>query len=122
MAPKVERLECFDETALDGLRDTLLDDAAAIVQMVERGVAELWRINGGESHLVTRIEGGELVVMCYQGRDAVGIALVVERAARRRGIQSVRFHTNRPALQRLLSRFGFVEIERVYQVRLNGGR
>ncbi len=92
---------------------------------IQQGIAELWRINGGAAWMITRVEGSELVVCCLAGRDLLPVCAVLYRAASLRGLSSIRFHTGRRGLARLVNRGGYgasvEEIrpgERVYRVRV----
>lgn len=96
------------------------NDAADIAADVESGNAEAWRIDDGEAYMVNRIErtatGKELVVMVLQGRGLRRIAPQIIEAARSVGCVTIRFHTTRPGMARMLKPFGFEEAERVYRV------
>jgi hypothetical protein len=92
-------------------------DAEQIAAEVSAGISQLIRYADG-SRIVARVEydatGGELVIVAGAGRDAPGkVAALVEQAERRGW--TVRFHTKRPALGRMLARLGFTESERVYR-------
>ena len=95
------------------------DDRDRIVEAVTDGMAELWRVDNGAAYLVTGIDRDELVVMCCEGRGASEIADAVVAAARRRGLSSIRFHTRRPGLARLLSRYCTDPAEHVYRMQLD---
>lgn len=68
-------------------------DEAVIASEVLDGLAVLWEINGGESYMVTRVEGPELVIVCYQGARVRPVMLVVHAEAVKQGYRNVRFHT-----------------------------
>ncbi len=93
------------------------DDAALIAAEVAAGHARVIRYGDG-SRIVCRLErhaeGAELVVVAGAGCDAPGKVAELVAMADRRG-WSVRFHTRRPALGRMLARLGFHESERVYR-------
>ena len=96
-------------------------DAEQVAAEVAAGISQLIRYADG-SRIVARVEydanGGELGIVAGAGRDAPGkVAALVEQATRRGW--SVRFHTKRPALGRMLARLGFTESERVYR---HGGK
>lgn len=84
------------------------------------GISEAWQINN--ITFITRIEknstGKELVVVCSQGSGLAKAAKVLRKAAIAAGCNTARFHTSRPAQQRLLAQFNFIELERVYQMEL----
>ncbi|WP_163557153.1 hypothetical protein [Halomonas sp. NO4] len=98
------------------LAPALGDDAETVAAEIEAGASRLVRYDDG-SRIVLRLEPRperpELVIVGGAGEDAPGkVAAIVEHAERQGW--SVRFHTRRPALGRLLARLGFTEIERVY--------
>lgn len=95
------------------LAPALGDDADAVAAEVEAGAARLLVYPDG-SRIVLRLEGDELVVVAGAGGDAMGKVGELCEMADSRG-WSVRFHTKRPALGRLLGRLGFHESERVYR-------
>lgn len=99
------------------LAPALGGDGEQIAAEVAAGTARLIRYPDG-SRIVARLErdasGAELVIVAGAGRDAPGKVAALVAEAERRG-WSVRFHTRRPALGRMLSRLGFSESERVYR-------
>lgn len=92
----------------DELQETFSGDEPEIKADVDAGIAHCWRI--GNTALISRKDGGELVVMCLAGRDLAQSAPVIKAAATKAGCDRIRLHTKRPALQRLLKPFG-VEID-----------
>ncbi|WP_404402984.1 hypothetical protein LG288_05910 [Idiomarina seosinensis] len=69
--------------------------------------------------LVLRADGAELVIMCAEGKNLIKAAPIVIRKAREKGYRTMRFHTLRPALQRLLNKVLKFELtEYVYRARL----
>lgn len=99
------------------LGEAMGDDAEQIAAEVAEGHSHLMRYPDG-SRIVARIErdasGAELVIVAGAGRDAPGKVAELVALAERKG-WSVRFHTRRPALGRMLARLGFHESERVYR-------
>lgn len=100
------------------LRPALGDDADTIIGEVEQGLATLLRYSDG-SRIITRLEeypeqAPELVIVAGAGAGApekvADLVAVADRQA-----WTVRFHTRRPALGRLLAPLGFHESERVYR-------
>ena len=81
---------------------------------IEKGRCQLWRVNPGRLFIITRIEDRELVVCCAAGRGMVAAAVYLLAAAMNQGLTSVRFHSRRPALARLMRKAGFpfVAVER----------
>jgi hypothetical protein len=67
---------------------------------------------------VLRPEGSELVIVCAEGRNLLKAAPKITQAARKAGFSTMRFHTERPALARLLNNYGFYEAERIFRARL----
>lgn len=69
-----------------------------------------------QTYLVIRVEGTELIILALAGKHGVAIMDFCLRLARAKGLESVRFHTSRPGLARLIKQFNPVELERVYKV------
>ena len=113
----IERIKQWTAEAERGLNQTLRDDTEALKQQVNSGIAELWRING-DSWMISRVEQyadkNELVVCCFQGKDLLTIGTEIIGAAKEQGLHSIRFHTQRKGLNRLLKPFGFRYLETVY--------
>lgn len=117
---QITRLQWGAELAA-GIEATVGDDGAAIARDVQTGAAAGWRINDGAAYLVTRMEciadRVEFVVVAAQGRGLLEIAPILYDAARQAGCARVRWHTQRPALARLIGRaFDVREVERVFSV------
>lgn len=109
----------WSEEAERGLDETFREAGADPVrELIDSGQAELWRINRGESWMVTRLEGNELNVICLQGRDIHPIAEQVIAHARSQGIDSVRFHTLWRGLGRMLERHGFELVDLIYRAKV----
>lgn len=98
------------------------DAAADIAAEVQSGRAEAWRLNSGMAYMVTRIEGTakglELVVIALEGRNIRQLAPEIISQARAVGCRSIRFHTQRPGMAKIMKAFGFNEAERVYRAEL----
>lgn len=63
---------------------------------------------GDRSHVVFRVENGtELVVLCYQGENLKEFSETMISESKKIGLRSIRFHTRRPGMRRVMSRFGF---------------
>lgn len=97
-------------------------DWRLIAEEIDSGSCEAWRVNAGEAFMVTRIEHrtNELVVVCFEGRGLRAVADAIMEQAKHIGCRSIRFHTGRPALGKMMQRFGFDELERVYRADLTG--
>lgn len=92
-------------------------DFSAIAANIRQGRAQFIDIAG--CALVLRVDAGELVIMCAEGENLVKAAPIVIRKAREKGYKTMRFHTLRPALQRLLNKVLKFELaEYVYRARL----
>lgn len=89
---------------------------------VMSGAAAAWRINQGDAWMICRPEvfedRRELVIMVFQGRGLRTVAPDIITLAKGAGYQSIRFHTQRPGMIRMLAAFGFIEAERVYKAEL----
>lgn len=111
----------FEKVSWSGEVETCLaqsagDDLKDIARLIVTGQAECWRVNDGETYLVTRIIQDELVLVCAEGRNLVPVGHYLTAQARRLGLKSIRFHTQRPGLARLLRAFKPVEVERIYRI------
>jgi hypothetical protein len=106
------RVEWSDYAARK-LQNALACDAEIIRQQCENKIAALWSINGGESFMVVRREYESLVVVAYEGESLREAAPHIITAARNIGCTSIRFHTNRPAMLRLLREYNPQPVEYV---------
>ncbi len=110
--------------ATAGLSHALRGDLPLLKAQVNRGIAQLWEIYSdyGKSWMISRVENlkgqHELVICCYQGCDLKNIAPLVVESAKRQGFASIRFHTHRKGLNRLIEDLGFDPYETVYRKRL----
>ena len=95
-------------------------DREIIESEIRQGVSELWEINEGSAHCVTRIEDGELVIVCFGGEGLLDVTDHILHAAQSKGLTSIRFHTDRPALARLIKKYKPRHIEHVYRIDCNG--
>jgi len=87
---------------------------------IREGYAELFEIDGGDSVAVTRFETdiAELVVCAYVGREALEFAQMMCRIAKKNGAETLRYHTRRKGMGRLLADLGAIETETIYTVTL----
>ncbi|WP_159287762.1 hypothetical protein [Zhongshania aliphaticivorans] len=92
------------------------NDRDIIREEVEKGFAQCWEI--GQAAVITRREDSELVVVCMAGKGAVRAGEVIVQAAKKSGCKTIRFHTERPALGRLLAPLGAELREYVFQIRV----
>lgn len=104
--------------AAQGLKRALAKDGAFIAEEVRDGISQLWRVNAGESWVVTREEGAELVVVCLEGKDMVGITGAIIQNAKKAGFETMRAHTKRRGMMRALKRFNVKQREIVLELDL----
>jgi hypothetical protein len=104
-----------DEAAATLRPHASADDWEAIVADLEAGRAELFQCPN-RTYAVLRVDGEELVIVALSGCDAVPLFQTALDIARGNRLRRVRFHTQRRGLERLLTAFGPVEVERVYRV------
>jgi len=104
------------------LNKSLAGENALLRLECESGVSQCWRLFDGQAYMLTRSEGKELVVCCFEGRNLKEIALLIVEAAKCSGFTSIRFHTKRPAILKLFSqKFHLVEnggAELIYRSKL----
>ena len=91
-------------------------DEALIKQDVDNGVASCWMIGG--VCMISRRENYELVVMCLAGEGLAEVAPVLKAAAKKAGCKSIRLHTKRRGLLKLLQPFGVALQEYILKVSL----
>lgn len=107
----------WSEEAKQGLGETLRDCEGLLHEQVNAGVAQLWLIDD-HSWMITRLEQWpdkkELVVCCYKGKYLNAVTQMIMDSAKRQGIDSIRYHTQRPALNRLVSDLGFEYMETIF--------
>ncbi len=118
---KIER-KAWSEEAAQGLGETLRDCEDLLREQVEQGIAELWHV-GGHSWMITRTEHlpgrkPELVVCCYKGQDLNTVTQLIMDAATKQGFGSIRYHTRRKGLNRLVADLGFEYMETIYHKNL----
>lgn len=105
----------WDEV-VDSLEETFLGDKQEIYQEVVAGISSCWIIGGAS--VITRGEADELVVVCLAGSGVLEVSSVIKQAAIISGYKTVRFHTHRKALGRLLKPLNVKLREYVYSVDL----
>lgn len=90
------------------------DDLDFILREVRAGISQAYALDS--AHIVTRAEGSELVVVCFEGRGLrAGAEFIISRA-REAGLKSVRYHTAHRWVEKIVADLGFVEVERVHRV------
>ncbi|MBT3307954.1 MAG: hypothetical protein HOL04_11825 [Gammaproteobacteria bacterium] len=115
---KVQRIG-WSKTVEARIAPLLEPEALAVIRTnVEQEHNRLWSFDQGKALLITWLDGTELVIVAMEGEGVHEISKWVYAAAKKSGCSSVRFHTNRPALQRMVSEYGFTERERVYAMEI----
>ena len=84
------------------LNASLGGDGVLLAEDIEEKKAQLWECDGGDAYMITRIDRHDLVICCYEGKNVKHMMPHMIDAARKEGLKTVRFHTKRPALARLL--------------------
>ena len=82
------------------------------------GDAQAYQVDDWKSTWIVRPDGTELVVCCVIGEDLEPALMAMRPAVIKHGFKSVRFHTQRKGLSRLLKNWGPVFVEHVYKVSL----
>lgn len=106
------------DNATAGLSHSLRGDLKLLKAQVNSGIAQLWEMysDNGKSWMISRVEVNngqrELVICCYEGCDLKRIAPIIYASAERQGFDSIRFHTRRKGLNRLIVELGFTVDEK----------
>jgi len=111
----------WSDDVREGLERTFNGCELEFREGVESGRLQCWRV-GEDSYAITESteHGQVLQVWAYQGREVKQFAAALCQAARRAHFERVRFHTERPALARMLALLAPVdEGEGNYSVRVN---
>lgn len=90
-----------------------------LVGAIRRRELQLLDVDDGKCLVGVRVEPDlrEFVVCAIEGSDVLNVGTELAAIARANGCKTVRMHTSRKGLHRLLvRRFPFVEIERVYRM------
>lgn len=98
------------------LEPAFLADADFIKDQIKSGVAELFKVK--RAFFVTRLEEKELVIVALAGENVALASQVIFDAAKRVGCQSIRFHTKRDGLARMLKNYSPEIVETVYRVKV----
>jgi hypothetical protein len=113
----IEKINMTAE-AEETLECAFLDDAAFIKNEIQQGVAELFKV--GNAFFVTRIERSnknkELVIIALAGSGLVASSVHIFNAAKLAGCKSIRFHTKRRGLAKLLTHLKPEYVETVYKI------
>lgn len=116
MAVKPVRIPQWSQVAEIGLNRALTsDDAKFIKAQVNTQKADLF-FSPPDSYFVLRKESEEMVLVAFQGSNIQELCNWIHQHTKNLGLKTIRFHTSRPALQRLVKQFNFQEVERVYRM------
>jgi len=96
------------------LGQSLNGDDKSLRQLCDDGLAQCWRLQHGQAYMLTRVEYKELVVCCFEGQNLNEMAEHIINTAKSNGFTSIRFHTKRPALARLINKH-FEHVEHVFK-------
>ena len=112
----------WSQEAVIGLGETLRDCEDLLRDQVNRGIAELWQVDD-HSWMITRTEyfpnrKPELVVCCYKGEQLNAVTQLIMATAIKNGFGSIRYHTQRKGLNRLVQDLGFEFMESIYHKQL----
>jgi hypothetical protein len=115
---RIEKIRAWCEELEAGLSQTFAGDRDAIVEGVNGGWLEAYRLWGGEAYMVTRVERGVLTCCCYQGARVREAMRWMRAQCLRLGLSSIVFFTARPGLARLLGEFSPQLEQSVYRVKV----
>lgn len=115
---KIEKIFPWSDEADRGLSMCLGRDREAIIRGVNERGLECYRLWDGQAYMVTRVQEGELTCCCYQGSRLVEACAWMRAQCQRLGLTAIRFHTKRPALERLLHKFNFEHEEHVFRCKV----
>lgn len=96
---------------------SLDSDSEILKDQCERGISQCWEVGGGDAYMLTRSDGSELVICCFEGKNIKQAAPLIVKAATENGFKSIRFHTERPALARLINQ-QFKYVETIFRMKL----
>jgi len=122
--PEIIIHKAWVHNASAGMHHSLRGDLDLLKAQVNQGFSQLWEINTpkGKSWMITRVESlgdqRELVICCYEGCDLKTVAPIIYKSAECQGFNSIRFHTQRKGLNRLVVDLGFIPYETVYKKQL----
>lgn len=106
---QVTRLDWCEELAA-GVKRAIARDFEAVAANVINGYAQGWRIktDSGRCYVITRIDEfngrRECVAMAVAGRGALDACALIYNAAIAAGCDRIRFHTENPAVARLVGK------------------
>lgn len=89
-----------------------------LIDAVKAGAAQAYEANDWQTVIVVRFDGDELVICCAIGSELKPALDAMIPKAKAAGITSVRFHTQRKGLARMLKDYGPTFYEYVYKVEI----
>ncbi|MGH9483755.1 MAG: hypothetical protein ACRD1F_01755 [Terriglobales bacterium] len=113
---KIEKIRHWCPEAERGLSQTFGYDRAGLIEGVNAGTLECYRLWDGQAYLVTRTERGIVTVCCYQGARARDMMRWLRARCAHLGIKSIVFYTRHRGLARLLNEFCPAQEETVYRI------
>ncbi len=114
MAEKIIAEKITFAQAAPFLVKSLGGDDLDLKKECDSGIAQCWRLQRGKAHMLTRAESKELVICCFEGQDLGEIISGVLKVAKDSGFASIRFHTKRPAILKLIKQ-EFELVEHIYR-------
>jgi hypothetical protein len=115
---QLEKIRPWTPELDKGLSETFGHDYRALVEGVNGGWLEAYRLWAGQAYMVTRVERGTLTCCCYQGARVCEAMRWMRAQSVRLGLQHILFFTRRPGLARLLREFQPVAEETVYRIKV----
>lgn len=117
----IRKLNDMDSAMYRILLPAMIPDERYFLDALKKKV-EAWEINDGAAYMITRIEVSgdtcEFVVCCFAGHGLLAAAPYIIDMARECRAQSIRFHTRRRGIGRMMSAFGFAEREKIFALEL----
>lgn len=97
------------------LKKSIGNDLEFIKNQVKNKQAGLYSLFGKDFdlYIVIRIEELEMVIMCLEGRGLKKAESFILNLAKKAGCKSIRYHSNRKGLYRMLN--NFKEVETIYR-------
>jgi hypothetical protein len=115
---KVEKIRPWCDELDKGLSDTLRRDRQPLMDGVNGGWLEAYRLFDGKAYMITRVEKGVLTCCCFQGERVVEAMDWMHARSAALGLTDIVFFTQRPALARLLKKFNFELDDYVFRARV----
>ena len=115
----------WNDHAEAGLKLALAGDLHTIKNQVLANICELWRV-GDNGYVITRFETDhkkELVLVAGEGFKAAGNGYIESvkafcNIAANAGAETVRIHTDKKGIGRMIKNIGFSEVETIYKLEL----